>query len=202
MNYIIFALTYALAASLQPGPFQAYLISQTLKNGWRKTFHIAFAPILSDIPILILIFFILTNLPPSFINILRIIGGLFLFYLTYKTHLSWKYYFYTEEYKNCIGTFLNAVIVNLLNPNPYIGWTLVMGPTVLELWGNSQGLAFTFIISFYITLVISTMSIILLFSFARSIGPKISRTLLGISSIGLFLFGLYQIYKGISIFIN
>ena len=202
MNYILFALTYALAASLQPGPFQAYIISQTLKKGWRKTFYIAFAPILSDIPILILIFFILTNLPPSFINILRIIGGLFLFYLTYKTYLSWKNYLYTEEYKNGVGTFFNAVMVNLLNPNPYIGWSLVMGPTVLEIWGKSQGLAFAFIISFYITLVVSTMSIILLFSFARSIGPKISRTLLGISAIGLFLFGFYQIYRGISIFIN
>ena len=110
MNYIIFALNYALAATLQPGPFQAYIISQTLKKGWRKTLYIAFAPLFSDIPILILIFFILTNLSPSFINVLRIIGGLFLFYLTYKTYLSWKNYSYTEEYENSIGTFFNAVL--------------------------------------------------------------------------------------------
>ena len=90
MNYIFFALTYALAAALQPGPFQAFIISQTLTKGWRKSFYIAFAPLISDIPILILIFFILTSLPPSFINALRLVGGFFLFYLAYKTYLSWK----------------------------------------------------------------------------------------------------------------
>lgn len=201
MNYIIFALTYALAATLQPGPFQAYIISQTLKKGWKKTFYIAFAPIFSDIPILILIFFILTNLSPSFINILRIIGGLFLFYLTYKTHLSWKNYSYITEYKNGVETFFNAVMVNLLNPNPYIGWSLVMGPTVLEIWSKSHNLAIAFTFCFYITIVICTMGIIYLFSVARSIGPKISRTLLGISAVGLFLLGFYQIYRGIEIFI-
>lgn len=199
MNYIFFALSFALAATLQPGPFQAYIISQTLKKGWNRTFYIAFAPIFSDIPILILIFFILTNLPPSFINILRIVGGLFLFYLTYKTYLSWKNYSYSKDYDNNIGTFFNAIMVNILNPAPYIGWSLIMGPTVLEIWSKSHSLAIGFVLCFYCTVVISTMGIIFLFSIARSIGPKISRTLLGISAVGLFLFGLYQIYKGITI---
>lgn len=200
MNYIFFALTYALAAALQPGPFQAYIVSQTLIKGWRKTFYIAFAPLISDIPILILIFFILTNLPPNFINILRIIGGLFLFYLTYKTYLAWKHYTFSEKNKNGIGTFFNAVMVNILNPNPYIGWSLVMGPTVLELWTKSQSLALTFIFIFYFAMVSFTMGTIFLFSFARSMGPKISRTLLGISGIGLFLFGFYQIYRVLEIY--
>ena len=199
MNYILFAITYALAAALQPGPFQAYIISQTLKKGWRKTFYIAFAPLISDIPILILIFFILTNLPPNFINVLRIVGGLFLFYLAYKTYLTWKNYSYAEQYEDGIGTFINAVMVNILNPNPYIGWSLVMGPTVLEIWSKSQPLAFTFVLTFYFAMVSLTMGTIFLFSFARLVGPKVSRTLLGISAIGLFIFGFYQIYRGLSI---
>ncbi len=198
MNYILFALTYALAATLQPGPFQAYLISQSLKKGWKKTLPIAFAPLISDIPILILIFFFLTNLPPNFINVLRIMGGIFLFYLSYKTYLSWKNYSYTKKFKDGIGSFFNAVLVNLVNPNPYIGWSLVMGPMVYEIWNKTPSLAITFVISFYLTLVISTMGIIFLFSFARSIGPKISRTLLGFSAIGLLIFGVYQLSKRIT----
>jgi len=199
MNYLIFAITYALAASLQPGPFQAYIISQTLTKGWKKTFYIAFAPLIGDIAILILIFIILTNLPPYFINILRLIGGVFLLYLTYKTYLAWKHYTFSEKNENGIGTFFNAVMVNILNPNPYIGWSLVMGPMVLEIWSNSPPLALTFIFTFYFAMVSFTMGTIFLFSFARSLGPKISRILLGISAIGLFLFGFYQIYKGVRI---
>lgn len=195
MNYFIFAITYAIAATLQPGPFQAYILSQTLTKGFKKTFHIAFAPIISDVPILTLIFILLTNLPPSFINILRIMGGLFLFYLSYKTFLTWKNYSQAEIIDSSISTFFNAVLVNLLNPNPYIGWSLIMGPTVLEIWEKSPVIAISFVLCFYFTIVVGTMGIILLFSYTRSMGPKISRALLGVSAIGLFIFGSFQIYR-------
>jgi len=197
MNYyIIFGITYALAASLQPGPLQTYIISQTLTKGWKATITTAFAPIISDIPIFIIVFFLLTNLPPTFVNVLRIIGGLFLFYLSYKTFLSWKNYSFDNMNSKRIGTFFNAVLVNLLNPNPYIGWSLIMGPMVIEAWNKTPSFAITLVACFYLTLVLSLIGIIFLFSFARSIGPKISRALLGLSSIGLFIFGFYQIYRG------
>jgi threonine/homoserine/homoserine lactone efflux protein len=199
MNYyIIFGITYALAASLQPGPLQTYIISQTLTKGWKATITTAFAPIISDIPIFIIVFFLLTNLPPTFINVLRIIGGLFLFYLSYNTFLSWKNYSFNDKDSTGIGTFFNAVLVNLLNPNPYIGWSLIMGPIVIEAWNITHSFAITLVISFYLTMVLSLIGIIFIFSFARSIGPKISRALLGLSSIGLLIFGLYQFYKGIT----
>ena len=199
MNYyIIFGITYALAASLQPGPLQTYIISQTLTKGWKATISTAFAPIISDIPIFIIVFFLLTNLPPTFINVLRIIGGLFLFYLSYNTFLSWKYYSNNNKNSKSIGTFFNAVLVNLLNPNPYIGWSLIMGPIAIEAWNKSPSFAITLVSCFYLTMVLSLIGTIFLFSFARSIGPKISRALLGLSSIGLFIFGLYQLYRGLT----
>ena len=199
MNYyIIFGITYALAASLQPGPLQTYIISQTLTKGWKATITTAFAPIISDIPIFIIVFFLLTNLPPTFINVLRIIGGLFLFYLSYNTFLSWKYYSNNNKNSKSIGTFFKAVLVNLLNPNPYIGWSLIMGPIAIEAWNKSPSLAITLVSCFYLTMILSLIGTIFLFSFARSIGPKISRALLGLSSIGLFIFGLYQLYRGLT----
>ncbi|MBU0528575.1 LysE family transporter [bacterium] len=196
--YILFGITYALAAALQPGPLQTYIISQTLNKGWKATIATAFAPIISDIPIFIIVFFLLTKLPPTFLNVLRIIGGLFLFYLSYRTFNSWKHYSYNNNNGNSIGTFFNAVLVNLLNPNPYIGWSLIMGPMVLEAWNKTPSFAITLVVCFYLTMIISLIGLIFLFSYARSIGPKISRSLLGLSSIGLFIFGIYQLYRGIT----
>ena len=34
LSYLIFGITYAFAAAVQPGPFQTYIISQTLNRGW------------------------------------------------------------------------------------------------------------------------------------------------------------------------
>ena len=33
-----------LYAALQPGPFQTYILSETLRRGWRKSLPMAFAP--------------------------------------------------------------------------------------------------------------------------------------------------------------
>jgi threonine/homoserine/homoserine lactone efflux protein len=50
LSYLTPGITYAFAAAVQPGPFQAYLISLTLVTGWRRTLPAVFAPLLSDIP--------------------------------------------------------------------------------------------------------------------------------------------------------
>jgi threonine/homoserine/homoserine lactone efflux protein len=52
--YILQGIGYGFAAAAQPGPFQTYLISQTLIKGWKPTLPAAFAPFLSDGPIIAL----------------------------------------------------------------------------------------------------------------------------------------------------
>jgi threonine/homoserine/homoserine lactone efflux protein len=37
--YLLQGITYGFAAAVQPGPLQTYLISQTLRNGWRARFR-------------------------------------------------------------------------------------------------------------------------------------------------------------------
>jgi len=203
LNYLIFGTSYAFAAAVQPGPLQTYIISQVLKKGWKASIPLAFSPIISDIPISILILYLLSNVPDIFINGLRIIGGLFLFFLAYKAYISWKTYIETENSldKNSKLTFFNAVLVNLLNPGPYIGWSLILGPLVLEAWSLSPKIGIALIFCFYSTMIITLICIIILFGFARELGPKVSKSIIGISSIGLFAFGIYQLYKGLIFFI-
>ena len=88
-TYLLLGITFAFAAGVQPGPLQTYVISQTIKKGWRATLPASFAPVLSDGPILILVLFLLSNVPDNFILILRIAGGLFLIYLGIMAFLSW-----------------------------------------------------------------------------------------------------------------
>ena len=198
ISYLIFGISYAFAAAVQPGPLQTYIISQTLKRGWRSTLPAAFAPVISDIPILILILYLLRTMPDNFIVILRIGGGLFLLYLGFRAFKSWKVFNTDETISDEASqqTLINAVFVNLLNPAPYLGWSLIMGPLFLEGWRISSINGITLILGFYLTMILTLAGIIILFGFARKLGSKVSKILLGLSSIVLFAFGIYQLWQG------
>jgi len=200
LRYLIFGMTYAFAAAVQPGPLQTYIISQTLEKGWRSTLPAAFAPLISDIPIFILILFLLNTMPDNFIIILRIGGGLFLLFLAFKAFKSWQEFDANKTSSNESGqqTLFNAVLVNLLNPNPYLGWSLIMGPLFLEGWRLTQINGIALIAGFYLTMILTLAGIIILFGFARKLGAQVSKILIGLSAIVLFVFGIYQLWLGIS----
>ena len=202
LRYLILGITYAFAAAVQPGPFQAFIISQTLKKGWRSTLPAALAPVISDGPILLLVLFLLSTVPDNFIVILRIAGGLFLLYLGINAFNSWRKYDLEKSIATDSDhrTLLNAVVVNLLNPAPYLAWSLIMGPLFLEGWKIAPVNGLALIVGFYSTMIITLMGIIILFAFARRLGPNVSKILLGLSSFCLIAFGFYQLWLGINYF--
>jgi threonine/homoserine/homoserine lactone efflux protein len=88
-------------------------------------------------------------------------------------------------------------MMNALNPNPYIFWTLVTGPILLSGWRQSPIIGIGFLGAFYLTLIAGLAAIILIFGFTQKLGPKFSRAMLGVSAIALFCFGVYQLWLGL-----
>ena len=201
ISYLIVGITYGFAAAAQPGPLQTYIISQTFANGWRRTLPASFSPLISDIPIIILVLFLLSQLPAWLIQILHIAGAFFLFYLVYDTYKTWKNFDVNKkrEVQTNQQTLFKAALVNFLNPNPYLGWSLVMGPLFLKGYNEAPIYGVILVISFYATLVAGIAGIIILFAVARNLGPKIVRIMLGISIVGLAFFGIYQLLLGINL---
>jgi len=198
--YILQGIGYGFAAAAQPGPFQTYIISQTLTRGWKKTLPIALAPLLSDGPIIALCLFILSQIPIWFQRFLYIAGGLFILYLAYGAYRTWKN-FDANIPGSEIGTqqnVLKAALMNLLNPNPYIYWSLVTGPILLKGWREMPVNGLGFLSSFYVTMILGLGAVIVIFGVARQIGPKVNRALLGVSAVALFCFGLFQLWQGIN----
>ncbi len=198
LSYWVIGITFGFAAAVQPGPFQAFLIFQALTNGWRRTFPAIFAPILSDIPVVCLVLLVLTQIPPLIISVLQFAGGMFLLYLALGALAAYRRYQspLPANATPARRTVMKATLVNLLNPNPYLAWTLVMGPLLIKAWNHARADGIGFLGSFYGTLVFTTAAILILFASARSLGPRITRILLGVSAAALFLFGLYQGWSG------
>ena len=193
---------YGLAAAAQPGPFQAYIISQALERGWRRALPAALAPLLSDGPIIALMLFVLTRMPPWLERFLRLASGAFILYLAWSALRSFRRF---DVAALTAGTparqgVLRAAIMNGVSPGPYIFWSLVTGPMLLDAWRAASGWALAFLGGFYGAMIGCLALIILLFGAARRFGPAVTRLLLGLSIIALVGFGLYQLWLGIASF--
>lgn len=198
--FLMWGLVLGLPASAQPGPFQAYLLSQTMKNGWRRTLPAALAPLLSDGPIIILVVLILTQLPAWFLRAVQIAGGAFILYLAWrawKTFRDGQFAAPGEDDDAVRQSVGEAAFMNLLNPNPYIFWGAVAGPILVQAWRNSPTLGFSFLAGFYVALLGGFALQIIIFGTARRLGPGVNRGLTGISAIALLLFGVYQLWQGL-----
>jgi len=200
LAYLAIGSTIAFAAAVQPGPFQAYLVSQTMRAGWKRTLPAAFAPVLTDGPIIVLVLVVLRQIPPRFAPILQCVGGAFLMFLAWSALQTWRRF---EEVQSAAPptaqrTLLDAAVVNLTNPNPYLTWSLVLGPLLLKGWQVSPSYGVALIAGFYLTLTVTTVALITLLAFARTLGPRLSRALVGLSAIGLAAFGVWQLWSGLA----
>ena len=197
LPYILQGLTLGIAAGAQPGPFQTYIITQTLTNGWRKTLIAAFAPLISDGPIILLTLLVLKQMPNSLQRGLYIAGGLFILYLAWSSFQQWRNFDEKIEETPGAQSLWKAATMNLISPGPYIFWSLVSGPIFLKGLSEAASRGIGFMVAFYGTMISLNTVLIILVGLASQIGGRIRRGLLLFASIALGAFGFYQLYLGI-----
>jgi threonine/homoserine/homoserine lactone efflux protein len=195
--YLVSGAVFGLAAGAQPGPFLAYLAALTLKHGLRRSLPAVLAPLLSDGLIVAVTLLILTHVPSSFIRVLHLLGGAFLLYLAWEIWQSWQRYDPEAVSASRVTGLLKAMAVNLLNPNPYLGWSLVLGPLVLKGWHQNPRYGAAVVAGFYFALMASTIGVLLLFEFARSRGTRAIRVLMAASAVALAVLGVYEFWSGL-----
>ena len=131
---------------------------------------------------------------------LRVLGGALILYLAYEAWKSWRS-FNSEDTvaaATASNSLLKAVLINWLNPNLYIGWSVILGPIVLSGWHKAPANGVAVVVGFYATIVVVMTGMVLLFSAAKTLRPRIRKNLIGLSSIALAGLGLYQLWLGLS----
>jgi threonine/homoserine/homoserine lactone efflux protein len=191
-------ITLGFSATVSPGPFQAYLLSQATAHGWKKTVGAAFAPLVSDGPIILIILLILSQTPGWFLRGLNIAGGLFLLYLAYSAFRTFQTYTGTTMAPASEHNIFKAVLMNALSPGPWFFWSLLAGPILIEAWQRSLVDAQVFLFGFYSLLIGGNLLFIAFFATTRRFGASVTRILNGVAAIVLALFGVFQIWRGVS----
>ncbi|MBU8871715.1 MAG: LysE family transporter [Gemmatimonadales bacterium] len=195
LEYVLIGGSFAFAAAWQPGPLQAFLLSRITALGWRRTLPSALAPVISDGPIAVLILLVLNRLPAGMETYLQAAGGVALLYFAGAAFREWRRNKKQENQGKASAprTLMQAVIVNILNPGPWLGWSLIMGPLALEAWQKSAGHAVVLIASFYITMSTCLILFILLLGTTSFLGPRGRHALHLVSAFALAGLGLYRL---------
>jgi len=198
ITYLTMGAVFGLTAGISPGPLLTLVISETLRHNKTEGVKIAVAPLITDIPIVLLTIFFLSKMASSDIvlGLISILGGIFIAYLGYDSIRSKGIEIDVQNLKP--KSIRKGIIVNILSPHPYIFWLMVGAPLTVKAYQASPVAAFVFIIAFYVMLIGSKISIALIVDKSRAIlKNKVFIWTLRILGLVLLIFAILLIKEGI-----
>lgn len=151
--FITTGIILGLSSGFSPGPLTTLVISQALQHGVREGLKVALAPLITDLPIVLVSVFALTRLRDfhAILGLISIIGGLFLIFLAYLSFKTSKIGMDIEAGEpRSLG---KGILANLLNPAPYLFWITIGAPNVVAAWTQSPFAAAGFLTGFYVCLI-------------------------------------------------
>jgi threonine/homoserine/homoserine lactone efflux protein len=162
LSYLISGVIFGLAAGISPGPLLTLVISETLRHGRKEGILVSIAPIVTDIPIILITVYILSNISNFYfiLGILSLAGAMFIGYLAYDSITVKDVKIDIQNVKPM--PLQKGVTANFLNPHPYLFWITIGGPTLVKASHDSILSVAAFILGFYILLVGSKVSVAVL----------------------------------------
>jgi len=194
-EFILPGMGLALTAISIPGPLQAYLINVTLRYGWRRGVLVAVSPLLTDIPIIALVVFVLGQLPDTALDVIRIVGGLLLLWIAWAAFQQWRSganFSAGEDERAASGSqpgrvLATAMLLNALSPGPWLFWATVNGPLLIAALEIDLLHAAGFLLAFYGTFVGGLFLLVSIFNRLGQMNAVITRWLL-LATVGLLIF--------------
>ncbi len=187
-----------LAAGMSPGPLLAVTISETLQHGKWEGIKVAVSPLITDLPIILAVLFVLSHLTNSdfFIGIIAFFGASYLIYSGIESLKIKKDS--VELNLNKKDALKKGVIVNFGNPHPYVFWLSIGGPIIFKSFNIHIWATILFIAGFYIFLVGSKVVVALIVERSKYfINSKYYFTIIRVLGIAQIVFGLTFIKVGL-----
>ena len=185
--FIISGIVFGLGGGLTPGPLMTLVITETLKHGTKEGLKVAMAPLITDLPVVLLSVFLLSGLSDLnvVIGVISLLGAIFLIYLGFESITYKGLEIDTSHFKP--QSFRKGIIANIFNPAPILFWISVGAPTVLKGYEVSVLASIYFIVFMYVCLVGSKIFTAILVGKSRQVLKSRNYKLI-IKILGLVLF--------------
>ncbi len=197
--YITQGLSLGFSAGAMPGPFASYLIGVTLLYGWRRAIWVILTPLITDGPIILLALVVLRQMPPALIALIQLVGGVYLLWVSYGGVKRLRAGVTLEANPNAGRSALGrGLIMNWLNPGPYIFWATISGPLLVSALRESLLTGAAFLLCFYGMLLLGLTGYVVIFDRLRYLDQRVVRVIYIATTLVMLLFGLSLISQGIT----
>jgi len=200
ISFLTLGVILGLSSGLAPGPLLTLLLMETLQHGIKAGVKVALAPIITDLPIIVLTLFVLSKLSGfhSIIGIISLAGGCFIFFMGYQSIRSPGLEIKIQNQQP--QSFTKGILTNALNPHPYLFWFSVGAPLMAKAMQGSIYALLAFICSFYALLVGSKILLAILVGKSRAFlaGKKYVYTLRSLG-FALCVLALILLYDGLKL---
>jgi threonine/homoserine/homoserine lactone efflux protein len=198
--FIISGIVFGLGGGLTPGPLMTLVISETLKHGTKEGLKVAMAPLITDLPVVLLSLFLLSKLSDInlIIGIISLMGAIFLVYLGYESFTFKGIEIDTKYFKP--QSLKKGIIANIFNPAPMLFWISVGAPTVLRGYEVSIMAPVYFVFFMYFCLVGSKLLTATLVGKSRQfLKSRNYRMIIKILGVVLIVFALVFLRDGLAL---
>ncbi len=160
--YLSSGFVLGLAAGIAPGPLLTLVVSQTLTHGVKDGVKVALAPLITDLPIILLCFFIGVQAAsnPLPLGLLSLAGAVYICCLAWKQLTMGRIGETPSDHGD--NSLRKGILTNLLNPHPYMFWLTVGIPFLLTAWSSGPWGAVLWLLIFYLMLVGSKIGLSLM----------------------------------------
>lgn len=153
LNFLTIGLVLGLSAGFAPGPLLTLVISETLQHDVRAGIKVAIAPLITDLPIILLSVMIISRIAESHVilGIIAFCGAVFIAKMGVENIRIQP----QRQPVNSLSanTTYKGILTNLLSPHPYLFWLTVGVPIMSKAMLEGYLKVVVFLSSFYILLV-------------------------------------------------
>jgi len=189
-----------LSAGIAPGPLFALLVAETLRHGSPAGLRVALAPLITDLPIILVTVFLLSALreTTTLLGLVSLVGAALLLHMGIG-HLR------SRGLPNTVGTVPagglgRAIAVNLLSPHPYLFWLSVGGTYLAKAMQIGESALILFLAGFYACLVGTKLVLALVIGRSRALlDARVWVFLLRLTGALLCLLGIGLFFDGIAL---
>ncbi len=198
--FLISGMILGLSAGMSPGPLLALVFSETLKYGKKEGIKIAISPLITDLPIVLFVLLVLSNLVKFnfVIGAITLFGAGYLIFLGIENLRTKTAKFEVKLEKR--DALRRGVIANFLSPHPYLFWLSIGGPIIFQSLSVNASATALFILGFYLMLVGSkTVTALVLDRFKHFV--KSRKYIYAVRILGAILvaFAMVFVYDGLKL---